>query len=61
MINKTAEEMIFEANMEEYVRKVEIILCLEQKGTYTPLEAYNKIKEIWKELKISKKNLINHH
>jgi hypothetical protein len=53
------EEMILEVNMKEFSTKVEYILCLEQKGSYTPLEAYYKIKEIWKQLKMSKRNLIH--
>jgi len=51
------EEMIFDANLREFAARVGIICGLEAGDKITPAEAYQRIRDLWKELKKSKKNL----
>ncbi|MGF1478994.1 MAG: hypothetical protein ACFB4I_05830 [Cyanophyceae cyanobacterium] len=51
------ENLVFNANLQEFTQKVSYICNLETAGKMTPLEAYDKIKELWKQLKKSKKEL----
>jgi hypothetical protein len=53
----SAEDMIFDANLREFADRVGIICGLEQGGHLSPIKAYGQIREIWKALKRSKKNL----
>jgi hypothetical protein len=52
-----AEEMLFEANLREFANQVGIICGLESGGKISQTEAYDRIKELWKQLKRSRKNL----
>lgn len=52
-----AEMLAFNANLQEFAQKVGYISCLETSGKLAPEEAYSKIKELWKQLKRSKKEL----
>jgi hypothetical protein len=52
-----AEEMLFEANLREFANQVGIICGLESGGKISQAEAYDRIKELWKQLKRSRKNL----
>lgn len=51
------ENLIFNANLQEFAQKVGIITSLETSGKLSPEEAYNQVKALWKQLKRSKKEL----
>lgn len=51
------ENLIFNANLQEFAQKVGYISNLETSGKLTPEEAYKQIKSLWKQLKHSKKQL----
>jgi hypothetical protein len=53
----TPENLVFNANLQEFTTKVSYICNLETAGKIPPAEAYKKIKALWKELKISKREL----
>ncbi|WP_396020677.1 hypothetical protein [Aulosira sp. FACHB-615] len=55
------ENLIFNANLQEFAQKVGIITSLETNGKLTSQEAYKKIKCLWKQLKRSKKQLFNNN
>ncbi|GAA6619715.1 hypothetical protein [Scytonema sp. NUACC26] len=51
------ENLVFNANLQEFAQRVGIITSLETSGKLSPEEAYNQIKVLWKQLKRSKKEL----
>jgi isopropylmalate/homocitrate/citramalate synthase len=51
------ENLVFNANLQEFAHRVSIISNLETGGKLTPEESYEKIKQLWKQLKQSKKDL----
>ena len=53
-----ADEMLFAANLREFASRVGIICGLEMGGKLPASEAYDQIKDLWKQLKRSRKNLI---
>jgi len=53
----TAEQLIFDANLKEFGQRVGIVCSLEQGGKIDALDAYHRIKKLFKELKISKRAL----
>ncbi|QIR35892.1 hypothetical protein HCG51_03380 [Tolypothrix sp. PCC 7910] len=53
----TPENLLFNANLQEFTQKVTYISCLETSGKLSPDEAYQQIKNLWKQLKKSKKEL----
>jgi hypothetical protein len=53
----TPENLVFNANLQEFTLKVSYICNLETAGKIPPAEAYKKIKALWKELKMSKREL----
>lgn len=53
----TAESLAFNANLQEFAQKVGYISILETSGKLSSQEAYSQIKELWKQLKRSKKEL----
>ena len=55
----TPENLTFNANLQEFTQRVGLICSLETGGKIPPQEAYEQIKELWKQLKRSKKNLLN--
>lgn len=55
----TPQNLAFNANLQEFAQKVALICGLETGGKVTSKEAYDDIKKLWKELKASKKNLLN--
>lgn len=48
------ENLVFNANLQEFAQKVSYICNLETAGKVPPEEAYDQIKELWKNLKNSK-------
>ena len=53
----SAEEIIFNNNLREFTVKIEHICGLEINGKIPQEEAYRRIRDLWKALKRSKKNL----
>lgn len=51
------ENLMFNANLQEFANRVTIISGLETNGKMTPDESYKEIKLLWKQLKRSKKEL----
>ena len=51
------ENLVFNANLQEFAQKVSYICNLETGGKIYPENAYKQIKTLWKELKRSKKEL----
>jgi hypothetical protein len=51
------ENLIFNANLQEFTQKISYICSLETSGKLTPEESYKQIKTLWKDLKRSKKQL----
>ncbi|MEM1355384.1 MAG: hypothetical protein AAGC44_04700 [Planctomycetota bacterium] len=53
----SAEEVIFNDNLQEFAVKIGHICSLETSGKLSPEQAYDQIRGLWKSLKRSKKNL----
>ena len=51
------ENLLFNANLQEFTQKIGYICSLETAGRITPEESYKQIKALWKDLKRSKKQL----
>lgn len=51
------ENLVFSANLQEFAQRVSYICNLETNGKISPSEAYHNIKNLWHELKKSKKGL----
>ena len=51
------EKLVFNSNLQEFAQKVSIICNLETAGKMETMEAYERIKALWKNLKNSKKEL----
>ena len=51
------ENLVFDANLQEFAYKVSFITNLESSGKISPQESYSQIKRLWKDLKRSKKML----
>lgn len=51
------ENLVFNANLQEFAQRVGYICALESGGKITPAEAYEQIKALWKQLKRTKKQL----
>ncbi|MDZ8238545.1 MAG: hypothetical protein RMZ69_15415 [Nostoc sp. ChiQUE01a] len=50
----TPENLIFNANLQEFAQKVGYISSLETNGKLSPEEALSKIEALWQEFKASK-------
>jgi hypothetical protein len=53
----TPENLVFDANLQEFAHRVGIISALEKGGKMTPKESFERIESLWQELKHSKKQL----
>ncbi|MGA7935067.1 MAG: hypothetical protein WCA35_16085, partial [Kovacikia sp.] len=51
------ENLVFNANLQEFSQRITYICCLETGGKLSPEESYQEIKALWKQLKRSKKQL----
>ncbi|MCJ8283572.1 MAG: hypothetical protein MJK14_28260 [Rivularia sp. ALOHA_DT_140] len=51
------ENLVFNANLQEFAQKAGYIVGLQTSGKITSEEAYKQIKALWKKLKHSKKEL----
>lgn len=51
------EYLVFDANLQEFAQRVTYICSLETSGKISPLQAYERIHELWLELDKSKQQL----
>ena len=51
--------LAFNANVQEFAQKVSYICGLENNGKISSQEAYDGIRELWQQLKTSKKELLD--
>jgi hypothetical protein len=51
------ENVVFNANLQEFAQQVSYICNLETGGKVAPEDAYKQIKALWKQVKQSKKEL----
>ena len=51
------ENVVFNANLQEFAQEVNYLCNLETAGKIKPEQAYQKIKKLWKKLKLSKHEL----
>ncbi len=51
------ENLVFNANLQEFSQRVSYICCLETGGKLSPEQSYKEIKSLWKQLKQSKRQL----
>ena len=58
--NLTAANIAFNANLQEFSNKVVLICSLESSGKLSPHNAYKQIKALWKDLKLSKREILDH-
>ncbi len=55
----TPENLVFDANLQEFAQQISYLCNLENNGKISPRDAYDRIKDLWKQLKQSKKELLN--
>lgn len=53
----TPENLVFNANLQEFAHKINYVCNLETSGKISANQAYAQIKTLWKELKASVKNM----
>jgi hypothetical protein len=53
----TPQNLLFDANLQEFAQKISYISSLEVGGKLTPQESYQQVKTLWKQLKASAKEL----
>lgn len=53
----TPQNLVFDANLQEFAQRVTYICSLETNGKLSPEAAYLEIKEMWQLLRQSKKEL----
>jgi hypothetical protein len=53
----TPENLVFDANLQEFANRVGIISSLEKGGKISPKESFDQIESLWKQLKRSKQQL----
>jgi predicted HTH transcriptional regulator len=55
----TPQNLLFNADLQEFSERVSIICALETGGKITPLQAYEQIKGLWKQLKEAKNEILD--
>jgi transcriptional regulator with AAA-type ATPase domain len=50
-------QYMFNANLQEFANKVDLLCALQTGNKISAEDAYAEIRKLWKELKLSKKNL----
>lgn len=53
----TPENLVFNANLQEFAQRVSFLCNLETAGKISAEEAYQQVKELWHQLKESRKEL----
>ncbi|QLE48190.1 hypothetical protein FD724_08680 [Nostoc sp. C057] len=51
------ENLVFNANLQEFAQKISYITSLETSGKLSPERAFRQIETLWKQLEDSKNNL----
>jgi transcriptional regulator with AAA-type ATPase domain len=51
-------QYMFNANLQEFANKVDLLCALQTGNKISAEDAYAEIRKLWKELKLSKKNLL---
>ncbi|HEY9624495.1 MAG TPA: hypothetical protein V6C78_29330 [Crinalium sp.] len=51
------ENLVFNANLQEFSQRISLICGLESNGKLTPEESFQQIESLWKQLKVSKQQL----
>jgi len=54
----TLPNIVFDANLQEFSQRVAMICALETGGKISPQEAYQQIKQLWRQLKVAKENIL---
>jgi len=55
----TPQNLILNYNIQEFGQRVALICGLEANGKMSPVDAYNKIKDLWEKLDKSKQEIID--
>jgi len=55
--NGKPENIVFNANLQEFAQKVDFIVCLQTGGKLSPEESYVQIETLWEKLRESKQHL----
>ena len=55
----TPHNLAFNANLQQFAQQVMYLCGLEANGKMSPEDTYNEIKKFWKQLKHSKKELLD--
>lgn len=55
----TLPNLTFNANLQEFAQRISFVCNLETGGKISSQEAYQEIKNLWKQLRSSKKNLLD--
>ena len=55
----TPENLAFNSNLQEFANRIGYLCSLETNGKLTPQETYQRIKKLWKQLKVFKQELID--
>lgn len=55
----TPQNLVFNANLQQFAQQVSYLCNLEANGKITPQETYEEIKKFYKQLKKSKKELLD--
>lgn len=55
----TPEHLAFNANLQEFAQRVSLVCGLETGGKIPPDQAYQEIKQLWQQLRESKRNLLD--
>ncbi|MBL1175611.1 DUF7219 family protein [Pantanalinema sp. GBBB05] len=57
--NFTPEQLAFNANLQEFAQRVSLICGLETGGKISSKDAYYEIKQLWEQLRYSKRELLD--
>ena len=55
----TPQNLVFNANLQQFAQQVLYLCGLEANGKMSPADTYDEIKKFWKQLKRSKKELLD--
>ena len=55
----TPQNLVFNANLQKFAQQVSYLCSLEANGKISPHDTYDEIKKFWKQLKSSKKELLD--
>ncbi len=55
----TPQNLVFNANLQQFAQQVSYLCSLEANGKISPEDTYEEIKKFWKQLKHSKKELLD--